>query len=306
MQKKICTKCGREKDLSEFHLSKQGVHGRASHCKECKSTLSPEKKEFNKVKKELALIGLKTCSVCGLNKPIDIKGWSGATCPQCHAIKSKEYNNSHREERIAYDKKRNSNRKEYLKEKSKLYYENNRDKVRDIGKRWREKNPEKSNAIYSRYRKTEKRRKAGREWARRNREKSYEYRNDKYNNDTQYNLNVKIRRRIFQSLKQRRVSKSDKTIKLLGCSMQFFDEYIKGLFHDGMTSDDLLNGKIHIDHIIPVRAFDLTDTIQQRACFYFKNLYPLWDKDNLTKSGNYNIDDFNAYMDWFMKNVINK
>jgi hypothetical protein len=43
-------------------------------------------------------------------------------------------------------------------------------------------------------------------------------------------------------------------------------------------------GQWHIDHIKPLSQFDLTDFKQlQEACNY-KNLQPLWAKDNLRKS----------------------
>ena len=42
-------------------------------------------------------------------------------------------------------------------------------------------------------------------------------------------------------------------------------------------------GDWHIDHIIPCAAFDLTDIEQQKKCFNYKNLQPLWAEENLKK-----------------------
>jgi hypothetical protein len=39
----------------------------------------------------------------------------------------------------------------------------------------------------------------------------------------------------------------------------------------------------HIDHIKPVNTFDLTDEKQLKECWNYKNLRPLWAKDNLTR-----------------------
>ena len=43
----------------------------------------------------------------------------------------------------------------------------------------------------------------------------------------------------------------------------------------------------HIDHIIPCNAFDLNDENEQRRCFHFKNLQPMYPKDNIIKSDDY-------------------
>ena len=43
-------------------------------------------------------------------------------------------------------------------------------------------------------------------------------------------------------------------------------------------------GQWHVDHIIPCCTFNLTDESQLKKCFNYKNLQPLWAKDNLIKS----------------------
>lgn len=40
----------------------------------------------------------------------------------------------------------------------------------------------------------------------------------------------------------------------------------------------------HIDHIVPCAYFDLTNENHQRVCFNWRNLQPLWKKDNLSKN----------------------
>lgn len=40
----------------------------------------------------------------------------------------------------------------------------------------------------------------------------------------------------------------------------------------------------HIDHITPCKSFDLTDPIQQKICFNYMNLQPLWNYENLQKN----------------------
>lgn len=46
-------------------------------------------------------------------------------------------------------------------------------------------------------------------------------------------------------------------------------------------------GEWHIDHIKPCSSFDLSDPKQQKECFNYTNLQPLWAIDNLKKSYKY-------------------
>jgi len=42
--------------------------------------------------------------------------------------------------------------------------------------------------------------------------------------------------------------------------------------------------EIHVDHILPLSAFDLNDEEQQRAAFHYTNLRPMWALENKRKS----------------------
>tara|TARA_Y100000389_G_C17226930_1_gene396151 strand:- start:544 stop:708 length:165 start_codon:yes stop_codon:yes gene_type:complete len=47
-----------------------------------------------------------------------------------------------------------------------------------------------------------------------------------------------------------------------------------------------LNGW-HIDHIKPVSKYNLLDPEEQKKCFHYTNLQPLWALENIRKSNKY-------------------
>ena len=96
-------------------------------------------------------------------------------------------------------------------------------------------------------------------------------------------LDFRIRENLHNRLRTaliRGVGKS--TIhEVAGCSLDKLREHFEDQFKDGMSWDNY--GKWTIDYIIPRSAFDLTDPIQQKTCFHYSNLQPLWDRENRLK-----------------------
>jgi hypothetical protein len=77
------------------------------------------------------------------------------------------------------------------------------------------------------------------------------------------------------------LSKSNKTLALVGCDSVLLKLHLERQFKKGMTWDN--RNLWHIDHIVPCASFDLTDPDQQKQCFHYTNLQPLWAKENLSK-----------------------
>jgi len=75
--------------------------------------------------------------------------------------------------------------------------------------------------------------------------------------------------------------KSLPTTKLLGCTIEHLRWHLEKQFIPGMTWKN--HGQWHIDHIKPCASFDLTKSAQQRKCFHYTNLQPLWALDNIRK-----------------------
>jgi hypothetical protein len=53
----------------------------------------------------------------------------------------------------------------------------------------------------------------------------------------------------------------------------------------------------HVDHIVPCSAFDLTNIEEQKKCFHYTNLQPLWAKDNLSKGNKFTWSKSNEHSD---------
>ena len=80
-----------------------------------------------------------------------------------------------------------------------------------------------------------------------------------------------------------RGSKTFHTIEVLGCTAQELKHHLESQFQDGMSWENYGKFGWHIDHIRPCASFDLTDPEQQKQCFHYSNLQPLWWRDNLSK-----------------------
>jgi hypothetical protein len=86
---------------------------------------------------------------------------------------------------------------------------------------------------------------------------------------------------IRTSFRKKGNRKSERTEFYLGCTVDYFLEHIQKQFVKGMTLKN--HGKWHIDHIKPCASFDLSKLSEQKKCFHYTNLQPLWAKDNLLK-----------------------
>jgi hypothetical protein len=130
-----------------------------------------------------------------------------------------------------------------------------------------------------------------REWYQKNKERllkrtTERFRN-KYRTDPQFRTANKLRARIYNALKSAGLTKNKRTEDLLGCTINEARRYIETLWQPGMSWSNHTKKGWHIDHIRPCASFDLTDPEQQRACFHYTNLQPLWGIENELKNSNY-------------------
>jgi hypothetical protein len=104
---------------------------------------------------------------------------------------------------------------------------------------------------------------------------------ERYQTDLLFKLKHDLRQRMYKALNGSQ--KSSTTQSLLGCSVEEFKTYIESLWLEGMTWENRGPFGWHIDHIDPCDYFDLSDPQQQKKCFHYTNLQPLWWRDNLVK-----------------------
>ena len=107
----------------------------------------------------------------------------------------------------------------------------------------------------------------------------------KYRSTPKGKIICRLCRRLWQELKGK--PRAASALELLGCSIEYFLFYIEKQFKPGMTWANYARFGWNLDHIQPVRSFDLSDPEQQKACFHYTNFQPLWWRENLTKRAKY-------------------
>lgn len=111
-----------------------------------------------------------------------------------------------------------------------------------------------------------------------------EYNKNRYQTDISYRIMKCIRTRIYGAIKNN--WKSEHTIELLGCSIDELKKHLESKFLLGMTWENYGRYGWHIDHVIPCALFDLSIVKEQKECFHYTNLQPLWAEENIRKGAN--------------------
>lgn len=120
-----------------------------------------------------------------------------------------------------------------------------------------------------------------------NKKKVVEYHTKRRKTDVEFSLKNKLSTRIRKAIIANGGRKVTSSVELLGCSVAEARAHLESQFTEGMTWENHGLHGWHIDHIKPCASFDLTLDEEQRKCFHYSNLQPLWAEDNLRKSDNY-------------------
>lgn len=106
-----------------------------------------------------------------------------------------------------------------------------------------------------------------------------EWRNKKISSDPIFQLKIALRRRIYMYFKNTGLKRTCSSSEILGCDFLTARLHIENLFLPGMDWKN--HGDWHIDHIVPLSSAKNENDV--RALCHYKNLQPLWAKDNLRK-----------------------
>lgn len=144
------------------------------------------------------------------------------------------------------------------REKERIYRRKNKDKINKLKREYYQKNKEKISKI--------------------KRERNKE----RYSEDTDYKIKINLRSRLNKAIKNSQ--KTGSAVNDLGCSIEELKKHLESQFQPGMTWDNWSRDGWHIDHIVPLSSFDLTDRQQLLKACHYTNLQPLWAEDNLGKN----------------------
>lgn len=140
-----------------------------------------------------------------------------------------------------------------LKQRSREWHRANKDRVKELQRRWREQNPGRSN----------------------------EYIKRRYAEDPSFAMAYRVRARVYQAIQKGGASKTGSTEELVGCSFDYLRQHIERQFKGSMSWDN--PSSFHIDHIVPLASFDLTDPAQLKVACNWQNLRPIPPKKNMSK-----------------------
>jgi hypothetical protein len=212
---------------------------------------------------------MKTCINCNnklplVNFSLTIKSNDGyqAKCKLCVNAYNKEYYLVNKEKIKNSCKMYKSKNLNEIKKKNKDYAIKNKDKMLQYKKTYYKNNIEK----YKQY---------GIDNRKRLNANSLKLVLYKLKTDPMYRLKFNLRVRITMAFKLKKATKCKKSEELLGCSIKLAKEHLESKFLPTMTWENY--GKYwHIDHIVPCASFDLSIEEEQKKCFHYTNLQPLF------------------------------
>jgi hypothetical protein len=272
---KICRECNLLQNINCYVKDKHKKDGRSSRCKSCDRTYQASYRAKNQDSKQKYQ---KEYRLKNKDKMREYQKEYAKKNEDKIKQYQKEYALNNQEDIIAYQKEYRKTNVCKIKKYQKEYFVKNKDSLIFYKQEYYLKNKTKNKDARAQYyqRNKLKIKQLSRQYRECNKNKIRERRIKYLQNNPIAKLSKTLRCRIRNVLKVNNYRKCDSTYNLLGCSKEFFKEYIISKFSNGMT---LYNNNIngwHLDHIKPCSSFDLSDPEQQKLCFHYSNYQPLW------------------------------
>lgn len=147
---------------------------------------------------------------------------------------------------------------------------------------WRKAHPDKWKKCCQKYVSKNRQKISDYEKSDERRQQKREHSKERRKTDIHFKLSGNLRSRLRESIKNG--CKGGSAIEDLGCSIEEFKQRIETQWSPGMTWGNYGKAGWHLDHIIPLASFDLTDESQVRKACHYTNYQPLWASDNIRKS----------------------
>lgn len=257
---KVCNKCNKDLNVSNFYKEKRNKDGFRHICKQCNGDI--------KSKPE----GSKICQDCNQEKDVSEFSLRNSRCKECqntYSTNQKRLNSKNRE--MVYNIPES-------KVCSKCNIDRNiddfaervdsKDNHRNICKECYSPIKSNINKLYKQKNKEEILR------------KDIIYRKNRMASDPLFRAKIDARNVIRKAISKGGWTKKARTYEILGCSYEEFKEHIESLFVDGMSWEN--RDMWHIDHVIPLSFAE-----NEEECLMLNNyinLRPLWIEDNQEKS----------------------
>ena len=249
---KVCTLCNQEKDISCFWNIQSHKDGKSHYCRDCRKKQDKIRQQVNHQNLlNIEAPKTKICNTCKQEKERSCfwdekksKDGKNGCCSNCMRKKGKIYQQTYHQNPL------------------------NKLKEKERGKRRR--------AIYHTPEYNTKQREKRKKYDLTHKKAPVDYKKkyERFKNNPNEMIKHYLRNRINKVLKGN--CKDAHTMELIGCSFEFFQQYFESLFKQEMTWKNHGRYGWHIDHIIPCVTFDFSKPEEQRKCFHYTNLQPLW------------------------------
>jgi hypothetical protein len=202
------------------------------------------------------------CFRCEVEKPKEDFYERGCLCRECVRTSSGEWAEENPERSKEIKNAWAEENREEINEKTRKRYHDNLEASRERSRAYSRNNKGKRNASQNAYLKK------------------------KLKNDPQYRAYCTCRRRMWNLIDAAGSSKDTPSAQLIGLPRLEFIAYLESLFLPGMSWENYGKGKDkwNIEHIIPAAYFNHLHISEQKRCWNYTNLRPMWEPENSSKS----------------------